>query len=367
MRARQYVEDLIYGRKRSAWLGPVLLALSVLYGMAVRLRRFFYQQKVFRTRSLPCPVISVGNITLGGTGKTPAVIQIAKLLQGKGKRPVVLSRGYGGKSGSRPLVVSDGSAIAVDAHKGGDEPVLIASKIPGVPVVVGADRHTAGMLAMERFRPDVLMLDDGFQHVRLKRDLNIALVDAGDPFGNGRLFPAGILREPLSALRRADIVLITRADRAKDLGSLRAEVRRKSGARIFTARQAPVDLADDRTGATRPLSALRGAPVLAFCGIARPASFFSLLRDLGAVVKAGLSYPDHYPYRDPDLATITRKAAEEKVEMIVTTEKDAVRLRELAPQGIWSLRIEQRVSEAEEWEKMVLSIGQRAESMEHRV
>jgi tetraacyldisaccharide 4'-kinase len=350
----------MYGKKRSFWLSPVLLLCSALYGLVVRLRRVLYQLHVFRTRSLPCRVISVGNITLGGTGKTPVVIQISKLLSRRGKRPVVISRGYGRGEENELLVVSDGRKIAVDAGRGGDEPFLIASKLPGVPVVVGADRYRAGMLAIERFRPDVLVLDDGYQHVRLGRDLNIALLDASDPFGNGRLFPAGILREPLSALNRADIVLITRADGAADPESLKTVVHRISGATIFTSRQVPVDLVDDMTGATRPLTALRGASVLAFSGIARPASFFSLLRDLGAVVRTELRYPDHYRYVASDLDAITRRATDEKLDMIITTEKDAVRLRPLKPKGIWSLRIEQQIVEAEEWERMVLGIEQRA-------
>lgn len=354
MGTRRYIEDRVYGRRRSFWLGPILLLVALLYGLTVRLRRVFYRLHFFKTWELPCRVVSVGNITLGGTGKTPTVIQVAKLLLKRNERPVVLSRGYGRDKESDLLVVSDGSVTAVDAGQGGDEPLLIASKLPGVPVVVGADRRRAGRLAIEKFQPDVLVLDDGFQHVRLKRDLNIALLDGGDPFGNGRLFPAGILREPLSALERADIVLITRADRAKDLESLKAVIRRNTGAAIFTSRQVPIDLFDDLTGATRPLSILRGASVLAFSGIARPESFFSLLRDLGAIVRAEFSYPDHYRYGESDLAVITRKATDEKLAMTVTTEKDAVRLRPLKPTGIWSLRVEEQVLEAAEWEKAIL-------------
>jgi tetraacyldisaccharide 4'-kinase len=344
----------MYGRRRSLWLGPILLLVALIYSLTVRLRKVLYRLHVFKTWELPRRVVSVGNITLGGTGKTPTVIQVAKLLLNRHERPVVLSRGYGREKESNLLVVSDGSVTAVDARQGGDEPLLIASKLPGVPVVVGADRYRAGRLAIEKFQPDVLILDDGFQHVRLKRDLNIALLDGGDPFGNGRLFPAGILREPLSALDRADIVLITRADRAKDLEALKTVIRRNTGATIFTSRQVPVDLLDDLTGATRPLSILRGAPVLAFSGIGRPESFFSLLRDLGAIVRAELSYSDHYRYEEADLAVIMRKATNEKLAMTITTEKDAVRLRPLKPTGIWSLRVEEQVLEAAEWERMIV-------------
>jgi tetraacyldisaccharide 4'-kinase len=352
--AKQYIEDLMYGRRKSFWLGPLLLLISALYGLAVTLRHGLYRLGVFKKRALPCRVISVGNITLGGTGKTPAVIAIARLLLKQGQHPAVLSRGYGRERESDLLVVSDGSMSAVDAARGGDEPLLIASKAPGVPVVVGADRYQAGRLALERFRPDVLVLDDGFQHIRLARDLNIALLDASDPVGSGRLFPAGILREPLSALKRADVVLITRADRAKDAEKLKEVIGRHTAARIFASRQSPVDLVDDMTGITRPLSSLRGEPVLAFSGIARPASFFSLLRQLGAVVRTELAYPDHYQYKNSDMDVIIRKAADEAAGLIITTEKDAMRIRALRPRGIWSLRIEQQVLEAKAWERMIL-------------
>lgn len=345
----------MYGRRKSFWLGPVLLLLSALYGLAVTLRHGLYRVHVFKTRRLPLRVISVGNITLGGTGKTPAVIAIAKLLLKQGQHPAVLSRGYGRERESDLLVVSDGSMSDIDAAQGGDEPLLIASKAPGVPVVVGADRYRAGRLAIERFRPDVLVLDDGFQHIRLARDVNIALLDAADPFGSGRLFPAGILREPLSALKRADIVLLTGADRAKDTERLKEVIGRHTAAPIFTWRRSPVDLVDVMTGKARPLSSLRGERVLAFSGIARPASFFSLLRELGAVVRTELAYPDHYQYKDSDLDVIARKTADVMAGTIITTEKDAIRLKALRPEGIWSLRIEQQVVEAEEWEKLIVS------------
>jgi tetraacyldisaccharide 4'-kinase len=171
-------------------------------------------------------VISVGNITLGGTGKTPAVIQIAKVLQGLGKRVAVISRGYGRKNEDEVLVVSDGRNVKTDPRLFGDEPVLIASSLPGAAVIVGADRYRAGQAALDQFRPDVLILDDGYQHVRLKRDLNIVLIDAADPFGSGRLFPAGILREPLQELARADVVLITNAGGGRALDGVRRVIER---------------------------------------------------------------------------------------------------------------------------------------------
>lgn len=351
---------MLYGRRRSLLLEPALLLASLLYGIVVRFRLFLFRLHVFQTKKLPCRVVSVGNITLGGTGKTPTVIHIARFLESHRIRPVIVSRGYGRKRENDILTVSDGKGIALDADHGGDEPLLIASKLPGVPVVVGSDRYAAGMRAIKEFRPDVLLLDDGFQHVRLKRDLNIVLLDSEDPFGNGRLFPAGALREPLSALRRAELVLVTRSDRARDLEQIKKTVRTHTKARIFTARQAPVDLVNSTTGESRKLMSLRNATVLAFSGIARPASFFTSVRELGAKVAISLSYPDHYRYTSDDLMDIAQKASDKRVDLIVTTEKDGVRLRPFRPTNVWSLRIEQQIVESGEWENIILGGEQKA-------
>jgi len=313
-----------------------------------------YALGVFRQQSLALRVISVGNITLGGTGKTPAVIQIARLLLKSQRHPAVVSRGYGREDESAIEVVSDGSKVLVDAKSGGDEPVLIGSLLPGVPVVVGSDRHRAAVLAQQKFKTDTIVLDDGFQHIRLKRDLDIVLVDAVDPFGNGKLFPAGVLREPLTALTRANVVLITGADKAEDLDGLKRVIRRNTRARIFTARQIPVDITDITSGDTRPHDALRGTAVLAFSGIARPASFAALLRTLGADIRAEIAYPDHYAYKKSDLTTLLERAAAANASMIITTEKDAVRLKHLNPDGIWALGIELNIVENNEWKEVLL-------------
>ncbi len=354
MDAKKYIEDVMYGRRKSFFIGNFLSLFSTIYGMAVLVRGFLYAFRFFRIKSLPCTVISVGNITLGGTGKTPTVIHIAGMLLKNRKRPVVLSRGFGRKNESEIVVVSDGGKVLAEPKTGGDEPVLIGSKLWGVPVVVGKDRYRAGLFAVKKFRPEAVVLDDGFQHRRLKRDINIALMDALDPFGNGKLFPAGILREPLTALKRADVVLITRADKVNDLEPLKAVIRENTRARIFTSYLVPLDLIEAGAGEVRPLSALRGMKVLAFSGIARPESFSSLLRSHGADIRTEVTYPDHYEYRKPDIASLFRRMTDEKLDMLVTTEKDAVRLGPLKPSGIWSLRIEQKVVETEEWEMVLL-------------
>ena len=346
--------DIMYGRKRAPFISAFLLVTAFVYGMLVRLRRSLFKAGLLRKNALPITVISVGNLTLGGTGKTPTVLNVAALLRTRGRRPVVISRGYGRKDESRIETVSDGSGVLVDAATGGDEPVLIGAKLTGVPVVAGKDRFQAGLFALERFNPDTIILDDGFQHLRLQRNIDIVLVDAADPFGNGKLFPAGILREPLTSLQRADIVLITRSEQAADLESLTATLRQFTRARIFTSRHVPVDLIDSGSGDVMPLSALRNTDAFVFSGIARPASFTALMRSLGAQIKAEAVFPDHYEYTRFDLASIFQQAADKRISMIVTTEKDAIRLRSMKSDGIWALRIELQVCEHEEWETAIL-------------
>lgn len=354
MPTKSYFEDLMHGRERSPFWEAVLSLLAAVYGLVIRVRSGLYRLHVLARKELPCNVISVGNVTLGGTGKTPVVIHVAGLLQKEQRRPVVVSRGYGREDEEEIVVVSDGVSVLVDTKRGGDEPVLIGLKLPGVPVIVGRKRYQAAREALQRFNPDTVILDDGFQHVQLKRTCDIVLIDALNPFGNGKLFPSGILREPVSAIKRAHAVLITNADRAEDAGSLRETIRRHTSARIFTSRRQPLDLIDCCSGETKQLAVLRGTRVLAFSGIARPASFTELLRSFGAVIAGEYAYPDHYDFRKSDLADVFKKAADQKVSMIITTEKDVVRLKKLKPDGIWVLRIELVVHEREAWEEFLL-------------
>ncbi len=349
-----YIEDLMYGRKRSFFIGAILRVLSILYGIVVRVRNTLYSVSLFRQKRMQQRVLSVGNITLGGTGKTPAVMKIAETLRRHHHKPAVVTRGYGRHDESKLIVVSDGKEVQVDAEAGGDEPVLIASKLEGVPVIADRDRRRAARYASSVFGTDTVILDDGFQHRRLQRDIDIVLIDAADPFGNGKLFPAGILREPLSALRRAQVVLITGIDRSGDPEILKRTIRRFTGARIFTSHPVPVDLIDVMTGKPEPLETLRDVAVVAFSGIARPSAFASMLESLGARVQAALVFPDHYAYDKRDLDAIRLRAADEKVDRIITTEKDAVRLKTLYPNNIQALRIDLKIVENDDWEAVLL-------------
>ena len=352
MTVRNSIENIMYGRERSRAVEVFLRSVAIVYRLAIALRNLAYRSGLLRTHKLPVPVLSVGNITLGGTGKTPTAIAVATQVLAQGKRPAIVSRGYGRLSPRTVEIVSDGKSVLVGPARSGDEPAMMAARLSGVPVVVGSDRQEAGRVAVERFQPDVIVLDDGFQHRRLTRDMNIALVDGVDPFGNGRLFPAGILREPLSALRRASVVVITRADRAADLEGLKAVIRSKTSAVIMTGSYRPVGLVDAATGATRPLQVLRGAHVLAFAGIARPDAFEATLSGLGAEITTFRTYPDHYSYSIADLKVLLDESAR-SASLLVTTEKDGVKLKGIAPAGIWMIRIEMVIAEREAWEAAV--------------
>ena len=207
-----YFRELVEGRRRG-WFDRILLALltllSVPYELLLRLRARAYAAGILPPTVWTRPVISVGNLTVGGTGKTPAVAMLAKYFIARGKRVAVLSRGYGGSIRGE-AIVSDGETLFLSAAEAGDEPYLLASTVPGLMAVVGANRFRAGLLAKERLAPDIFILDDGFQHLRLKRKLDILLLDCSRPFGNGRTLPAGLLREPRTAAERADIIIYTR-------------------------------------------------------------------------------------------------------------------------------------------------------------
>lgn len=307
------------------WLA-VLGVATAGYRVGVEIRGWAFASGRRRIRRLACPVVSVGNLTVGGTGKTPCTIALAQRLRAWGHAPGILLRGYGRNV--------SGVTVAADEGEGrsrweavGDEGMLLARRLPGVPVVVGANRFQAGQEALRRFRLDVLLLDDGFQHRQLHRDLDLVLVDATDPFGGGRLLPRGRLREPLSGLGRGHAIILSRSDQAPDLPGLRRCLEQiVPGVPQILARHRPGRLMCVSEGEEYPLASLTGRRVLAVSGIANPAGFHRTLADLGAAVVGRLTFPDHHPYEPGDLVRMSQAADESEAEWIVITEKDHVRM-----------------------------------------
>ncbi len=319
-----------------------LRALSALYGGALALHLAGYRFGLARRTRLPALVVSIGNLTVGGTGKTTATIAVAKWLGERGKRVAVLSRGYKGAGERKPLIVSEGFGPLRPVNESGDEPYLMAKALPGVFVLAGKDRRKTGRMALDKFKAEVLVLDDGFQYQRLVKDIDIVLVDALAPFGYDFLLPRGLLREPSSHLARAHAVWITHADlvRENDLESLRNRVKALApGARLWETKHAPVKLRRlDHPEEAEP-EALRGRKVLALSSVGNPGAFERSLERMGAVLIGRARFPDHYAYKQNDLQElVSRKWA--AAEWVVTTEKDAVRLPPVSDRPVWVLEIE---------------------------
>lgn len=329
----------------SGWLRCVLAPLwlaSQLYHGVVCASAFSYACGLQRRKRLPCRVVSIGNLTLGGTGKTPLTMWVARWYQQQGWRVAILSRGYGGHAGGGPRVVSAGNGPLHDWHEVGDEPYLLARELPGIPVLTGKDRYLSGRYACEHFGAQVLVLDDGFQHHVLQRDLDIVLIDVTNPFGPGALLPRGILREPLRALRRADVLVLTRVELAADtLQPLAEQIRRwypqQSLYYMTTVVEALCQAGTCPPGGVAWFSQRR---VAAFVGTGNPAAFAATLVQLGSDVTTLLIFPDHYAYTESDWQAIVDIARLQGAECLVTTTKDAVRLVPSwqAPMPVYTLR-----------------------------
>ena len=318
---RQKIEDILAddGENPFFSFASFLFLLSRLYGGAMGTRASFYKKGILKSEKLPCKVISVGNLTVGGTGKTPMTIYLAKLLESLGYKVAIVSRGYKGRAEKGGGIVSDGRNLLMGCEDAGDEPFMLASKL-GVPVAVGADRFAAGMEAAEAFAPDVMLLDDAFQHLRLKRDLDLLLMDSRRPLGNAHLLPRGPLREPTSALSRAHAFVLTRCDRGVPLS-------RPSflpPAPLFGTSHVPY--ISETMGRKAKKQDLEGRGVFAFSGIAGNDDFRrGLEEDLGCHVTGFLEFPDHHRYSDADIEMIRQSADKAKADFLITTEKDHVR------------------------------------------
>ncbi|MHB9029575.1 MAG: tetraacyldisaccharide 4'-kinase [Candidatus Latescibacterota bacterium] len=328
---RSFLEDILYDRRRdpsSLFLRATLRCLSVLYGAAVSSRTFLYSRGWLRSNAVPCRVVSIGNITVGGTGKTPVVIMTVRALAEAGLRTAVVSRGYL-RDRHDATVISDGENMLLSAREAGDEPHLIASSLPGTPVVVGVKRWESARLAWERFRPEVIVLDDAFQHLPLRRDMDIVTLDAGAPFGTGRLLPRGTLRESPRALMRAGAVIITRFGNEPPSRELEDAVHRfHPGLKIFYSRHIPHVLRRISDGAESSPGSLRGRKIAALSNIANPDSFHRMLESLGAEIIWRCVRPDHYRYRPGEPEEIGRQAGERGADIVVMTAKDERNLPE---------------------------------------
>jgi tetraacyldisaccharide 4'-kinase len=329
-----YIRDLWQGRRSGVadrLLQIVLKFVALLYRCSMGLRARCYRYGLLKTHTLPRPVISVGNITVGGTGKTPVTAWIARHLLQQGLRVAVLSRGYGGTLEGQTAIVSDGEKLLLTPDQSGDEPYLLASTVPGLMVVIGSDRYRAGTLAMEKATPDVFLLDDGYQHLRLHRDLNLLLLDCSKPFGNGQLLPAGPLRESISALQRADLILYTRCSTTTKPAHLLKKLPFCLTSHHITSFHR-LDTGDDIS-----LESLHTARVAAFAGIADPEGFFTSLRLAGIQLQETLPLADHEPYGHATAASLEKLALQTGAAWLLTTEKDGVKL--LDKQSSWSSKV----------------------------
>jgi tetraacyldisaccharide 4'-kinase len=317
-----------------------LSLLSASYRIALATRDRAYRWRLLRTGRLSCPVISVGNITLGGSGKTPLVELVVQILLEAGAAPAVLSRGYG-RNTRGAHIVADRHQVRLSPRAAGDEPVLLAERLPGVAIVVGENRLDAGRLAIETCAAGAVVLDDGFQHRTLAKDLEIVAINGRAPWGNQRLFPRGMLREPLSALERADLLVATNPPRAADVDSLERVARRYTRAPLLVARYELLDARRVNGEGALHVGALEGCRLLAFAGVGSPRGFAETLASAGVRLAGLVEYPDHHWYTESDLRDLDAQARDLGAEGLITTEKDWMRLRGLERPGVplWILSV----------------------------
>lgn len=330
----------------------VLKGLSYLFLTVVSIRYFLYRTGLLRRYPLGTQVISIGNVTAGGTGKTPVTEIFARTLAAEGRKVAILSRGYRRKEApwwqrlftqviEKPLVVSDGRRVLLDSATGGDEPYMLASNLPGVAVVVDRNRVKAGRYAVNRLGCDTLILDDGFQYQKLKHSIEVVLVDSTNPFGNGNMLPRGILREPVRNLRRADIIFLTKC--RGDVSAVKEEIRRyNTTAEIVECNHTPKVMKDVWSREEFPLDWLRDKTVCTLSGIASPKGFENSLRHLGAKVVWCERYADHHRYDASEVLYALNRTADMGADALVTTEKDAVRFPrfETTPVPCYYLRVD---------------------------
>jgi tetraacyldisaccharide 4'-kinase len=347
-RFERYAVDVILERReggRANALKFVLGGLSKIYTALVQGRLLLYRRRLLRAEELGCQVVSIGNLTVGGTGKTPVAEMLARELTNRGRRVAILSRGY--KSVPRPFaqrlrnkflqnrelfpprIVSDGREVLLDSRRAGDEPHMLAKNLPGVCVLVDKDRVKSGLHAIRHYDADLLLLDDGFQYQRLRHGVDIVLVDSQSPFGNEHLLPRGTLREPPANLHRASYIIVTKSGPNPDERLLTRLRNLNPTAAIIECNHAPKHWQNLRSGEKLPLDSMRGKHVGALSGIARPESFEQAVRDLGAHVEITKSFADHHRYTKKEILRFLEWCDRRSLDALVTTEKDAVRFPDI--------------------------------------
>lgn len=339
---------------------PVKIIASVLsffYLIVINVRNWLYDHKVLKEVRLSCPVISVGNITVGGTGKTPCVIMLAQMLQRNGFKPAVISRGYGGKSVGSANIITDGDKILLDSEAAGDEPFLMANALKGVPVITGPKRIITGQTAIDKFGANVILCDDAMQHRQIFRDINLVLLDGTGLKGNYHVLPRGKLREPVKEIRRADAVLLTRTDEGEKVDEKIGELMKAEQIPVFRSIHQPQNFISPDESIKKPVSELKGKKACAFCGIANPDSFEKTLLTAGVKIQAFDIFPDHHCYSEKEVEKLRDGFIKSGADYLITTEKDAMRLRNHLEflKMISILRIEMQIKpSADSFEKFII-------------
>lgn len=374
-RLEAYILSIIENRQQGKRHLPVrifLYSLSLLFAFLVQVRLWLFRKGICRPHTLGCQVISIGNLTVGGTGKTPVVEVFARTLQNSGRKVAILSRGYKKdeapllerlvnkltfrESTTPPRVVSDGERLLLDSALSGDEPYMLAGNLKDVVVVVDKDRVKAGAWAINKFGCDTLILDDGFQYLNLKHRLDIVLVDRTNPFGNWRMLPRGILREPVRNIRRAGFIFITKSN-GDGAEELKKTLRRyNSEAEIVECRHCARHLKNVYSGEVQPLEFLQDRKIAAISGIASPKGFEDELIRLGAKLLYHKRYADHHRYSQQEVLDCINRGIQRGAEIVVTTEKDAVRFPRIERHDlpVYYLRVEiEMLSGAEKFNEWI--------------
>lgn len=337
----------------------LFVPFSWLYAIIIALRNWLFDKGFLRSADTGCRVYSVGNMTMGGTGKTPIVSNIITVLLEHGYKPAIISRGYRRKS-SGTVLVSDGRNILVSVEDSGDEPMMLAERFRNVVVIVDSNRVRAAKKIAKEFEIDAIVLDDGFQHRYVKRDKDIVLIDSNTSLSDIRMIPAGTRREPLSSLKRADAVMFTKVNDRNVQNYLQRNVLEMKG-NVFSSSVTVKGMRNVANGIIQSVDMVKGRSVIAFCGIAKPENFLTSLQAIHADVKEFIGFKDHHMFTERDVEKILLARQKYSADIVVTTEKDAVRLKKFLFRFVGfplvSLYIEADVHQNIEWKKFLLQAG----------